>query len=329
LANDAANTNRDNLEALKLLGTVQMEAGDNTAAITTFTRITQKAPQSPGALLELALAQIADKQTDKARHNLQQAIQLKPDFIQAQDTLIRLELADKKVEGALQIARQIQGQQPTSPAGFDREGDIELSQKQYPLAVKAYEQALVKGAKSSGLIKLHHALVLAGESKVADQRLSAWITQNPKDVTVRSYSAEYFMASNHNQDAIAQYEAILKLAPQNILALNNLASLYQRENDNRALAMAEQAYRLAPNNVSIQDTLGWILVDQGQLPRATELLGKAAGAAPNKPTIRYHYGVALIKGGKKAEARKEIEAAIATGQKFADLEQAKALLKSM
>ena len=91
-----------------------MATGDKAASITTFTRMTQKAPQSPGALVQLALAQIADKQLGNARGNLQQALKLKPDFLQAQEALMRLELADNKPDAALQIARQIQAQQPKS-----------------------------------------------------------------------------------------------------------------------------------------------------------------------------------------------------------------------
>lgn len=330
LANEAVNNNPDSLAALNLLGATQMAIGDKAASITTFTRMTKKAPQSPGALLELALAQTADKQFGKARVNLQHALQLEPDFLQAQEALMRLELADNKPDAALLVTRQIQMQQSKSPIGFENEADILLIQKKYPQAVKAYEQALAKGAQSSAFTKLHHALLLAGDKNAADQRLSAWIKQNPKDATVRAYAAEYYMGSNRNRDAIAQYEELLKFAPKNALALNNLANLYQREKDNnRALTIAEQALKLVPENASVLDTLGWILIDQGQLPRATELLRKAATKVPKMATFRFHYGVALARGGKKAEARKELEAAIATGQKFPELEDAKALLKSL
>ena len=85
---------------------------------------------------------------------------------------------------------------------------------------------------------------------------------------MRTYAAEFYMASNRNRDAIAQYEEVLKLSPQNALALNNLANLYQREKDGRALATAEQALKLAPEHPGIQDTLGWILVEQGHYCRA-------------------------------------------------------------
>jgi putative PEP-CTERM system TPR-repeat lipoprotein len=329
VANEAVSANPDSLEALNLLGATQMATGDKAASVTTFTRMAQKAPQSPGVLLALARAQIFNKELGNARVNLQQALKVKPDFLQAQETLMWVELSDSKPDAALQIARQLQTQQPRSPTGFGNEGDILLTQKKYPQAVKAYELAISKGAGSSVLIKLHRAYLLAGDAKAADQRLAAWIKQHPKDAVVRTYAAEYYTSSNRNRDAIVQYEEALKLTPESALALNNLAGLYQREKDGRALATAEKALKLAPEHPGVQDTLGWILLEQGQLPRAVELLGKAAAKVPKAGPIRYHYGAALARVGKKAEARRELEAAIATGQKFPELEDAKALLKSL
>lgn len=329
LASAASSANPDNLQAMNLLGTTQLASGDNANAAATFGRITQKAPQSPDAYLRLAAAQIAAKQPATARAALKKAIQLKPDFLKAQDALIRLELAVKQPEAALQVARQIQIRQPKSPLGFDREGDIQLVQKRLPQAIKAYEQALARGAGTSGFIKLHRTLFVAGDAKAADQRLADWIKQNPNDVGARAYAADVYIQTNRNSEAVIQYEALLKANPKHVTALNNLASLYQREKDSRARGVAEQAYKLAPNHPGVQDTLGWILVEQGQLPRGIELLGKAATQLPKVGLVRYHYGSALARSGKKAEARKELEAAIASGQKFTALEDAKSLLKKL
>ena len=215
LANEAVNNNPDSLEALGLLGETQMATGDKAASITTFTRMTKKAPQSLGALLVLARAQIADKQLGDARVNLQQALKLEPDFFQAQEALMRLELLDNKPDAALQIARQIQMQQPKSPAGFEHEADIHLSQKRYPLAITAYEQALAKEAGASGLfIKLHRALAISGNAKTAEERMSLWRKQNPNDIAVRSYAAEYYLSTNQNHQAISEYEQLLKFPPK-------------------------------------------------------------------------------------------------------------------
>jgi len=306
-ARDAVTANPDNPEALNLLGSTQLTTGDTTNAVTTFTAMTKKASRSPDAFMRLALAQVANRDLAAARVSLQKALQLKPDHLQSQDALLSLELSDKKPEVAMRIARQIQTQFPALPLGYDREGDIHLDQKRLAQAIQSYETSLAKGAGSAGLAKLHRAYILAGNTQAAEQHLNDWLKQHPNDMAARNHAAEYYMFAGRIQDAIAQYEAIQRQHPDNALILNNLASLYQRQKDPRALATAEQALKLAPDNPAIQDTVGWMLVEQGKSARGLELLGKAAAAAPKAGMIRYHHAVALARNGHQAQARQELQ----------------------
>jgi len=88
--------------------------------------------------------------------------------------------------------------------------------------------------------------------------------------------------------------------------LNNLAVLYQKEKDPRALAVAEKAYTLAPEKADYADTLGWILVEQGKSARGLELLEKAARLEPKNPEVRVHLAYALAQTGQTKRAREEI-----------------------
>ncbi len=331
VAREAVNANPDNPEALNLLGSTQLTTGDRANAVTTFTALTKKASQSPDAFMRLALAQIANRDLDAARLTLQKALQLKPDHLESQDALLSLELSANKPEAAMKIARQIQAQFPNSPVGYVREADIHLEQKQIPQAIKSYEKAMDKGAGSAGLTKLHRAYVLAGNTKMAEQRLDGWLKQHPDDLNVRSHAAEYYMFAGRIPDAIVQYEAIQRQRPDNALILNNLASLYQRQKDPRALTTAEQALKLAPDNPAIQDTVGWMLVEQGKASRGLELLSKAAAAAPKVGLIRYHHAVALARSGSPEKARQELQQVLREFPQLpaAEAEAARKLLKSL
>ena len=86
---------------------------------------------------------------------------------------------------------------------------------------------------------------------------------------------------------------------------------------------------LRPDNGAITDTLGWLLVQQGQLQRGLELLRKAAVQAPNTPAIRYHLAVALAKVGATQEARDTLAELVNSGQAFRDLPKAKQLLQQL
>ncbi|MDO9219805.1 MAG: PEP-CTERM system TPR-repeat protein PrsT [Thiobacillus sp.] len=328
VANEAVNLSPDSPEALTLLGNTQMAVGDRTKAVVTFAKLAQKTDYSPDAFLQLAMAQVSNKQYKEARVSLQKALKLKADHLPSQEAMIRLEMTENKPEAALQIARVMQAQHPKSPLGYDREGDLHLAQNQIPQAVAAYQQALDKGAGAPGFVKLFRAQVIT-QPKVAEQRLNDWIQKSPRDAAVRAYAAEYFMRNGRNKEAIAQYEMVNRLAPNKVISLNNLANLYARENDSRALATAELAFKLAPENSVVQDTLGWILVGQGQAPRGLALLSKALAKAPKNPAIRYHHAAGLALTGNKAQARKEIEALLADKPQFSELGEAQALLKRL
>ncbi|MCP5278681.1 MAG: PEP-CTERM system TPR-repeat protein PrsT [Thiobacillus sp.] len=328
-AREAAAANSDDLNTLKLLGDTLLATGNLDPAIDTYTGITQKAPKSPEALLDLARAQLADGRVLPARENLRQALAIRPNFHPAKETLIRAEMADKQVESALGLARELQSQQPKSPSGFAAEADILWSQQRFPQAIKAYEQAFAKDPSTGRFVNLHRALMAANRVAEADQKLAAWLKQHPDDHSARLYAAESHMRGKRYNEAIVEYEALLKAGQGNAAVYNNLATLYQRGNDPRALATAEQAYKLAPDHPGVMDTLGWILVRQGKSARGLDLLAKASAQAPHVPTLRYHHGAALVRAGKKAEARKELEAAIFIKQKFPEEEEARALLSSL
>ena len=55
------------------------------------------------------------------------------------------------------------------------------------------------------------------------------------------------------------------------------------------------------------DTLGVILVDQGDNDRGVKVLKQAVAYAPKAPQTRLHLAEALIKTGDKAGAKTELE----------------------
>lgn len=328
VANETVNANPDHPAALNLLSAVQLAAGDTKGAEGTLTKLAQKTP-SPDAYHRLAMIKITERRINEARTALQKALQLNPNHLQSLDTLFRLSLAEKRPEVALQYARQIQAGHPHLAMGFINEGDVQFHIKNSQLAAKAYEQALQLQGDTYTLIKLHGALKLAGMNKEADSKLMAWLKAHPNDLVGRTYAAEHFMSVRRNPEAISQYEIIIKKVKNNPLILNNLANLYLTEADPRALATAEMAYKLAPENPDILDTLGWILVEKGQAQRGLGYLRKALSKAPKVPSTRYHYGVALAKTKDAVGAQAQLEGLLKESAKFPEIDQAKALLRQL
>jgi putative PEP-CTERM system TPR-repeat lipoprotein len=256
-------------------------------------------------------------------------LQLKPDYVEAAFLLAGLEVRIGRYSEALRLGKQLQASLPKSPAGFVIEGDVLASQERYAEAAKAYEKAFALQQNAVLAVKLHSAQTRAGGGPQADAILQEWLKLHPDDIGVRHYFAEVNLRGGQNKAAIEQYELILKQDPNNLLALNNLANLYQTENDARARDVAERAYKLMPDAAGIADTLGWILVEQGNTPRGLKLVQQAAAKDPQNPEVRYHLGAALAKSGDKVRARRELEALLAGDQKFPQREAAETLLRQL
>ena len=329
IAREAQAANPNDAQALAVLGTAQLFAGEIENAVVTYKNLAKLVPKSPEMHYRLALAQTAAQNLDSARASLNKALALKPRYLDAKILLGKVELAAGRHGEALNIAQQIQKQQPESASGFVLQGDILMAQKQFVPALKAYEKALT--INNSGLlaVKVHNALRGGGHAQEADVRLIQWLKDHPSDVPARAYLAALYMRTAQNKQAIEQYEVVLQNDPKNTLALNNLALLYQQGNDPRALSTAEQAYQNKLDSPEIMDTLGWIMIEQGRTASGLALLQKAVEMVPASTAIRYHWAVALAKSGDTVRARRELADLLAKEKSFPERQEVQALLKQL
>ncbi|CAH1084763.1 XrtA/PEP-CTERM system TPR-repeat protein PrsT [Candidatus Nitrotoga sp. 1052] len=329
LAQKLQGSNSSNPEALNILGQAQFVNGDKPAALATYNRLAAMKPDSAPAQFLIAAVHMAMQNQPAASDALKKALSLQPDYLEAQLALASLEASKGNYEQALAIARQIQKKSEKSPIGFVLEGDVLMAQKKPDLAVKAYEQAFTISKSGPLIVKLHSSLSHAGKGKEAGSRLTQWLKEHPADTETRIYLAGTYLAEKKNKEATEQYETILRQEPKYVPALNNLAWLYQQEKDPRALEYAEKANQLTPDNPAILDTLGWILVEQGNTSRGLPLLQKASSLAPKAAEIQYHLVLGLVKSGDKPKARKELEHLLDTKKNFSKIEEARALLKQL
>lgn len=329
VAERAAASSPENPQFLELLGAAQMSAGQKEQSLASYRKLVTLQPQSPLALYALASAQARAGESGAAEASLKQALKLKPDFAEAQAALVPLYLQAKRYAEAMAIAQRFQKQSPAMPGGYLLEGDVLMAEMKHSQAVKVYERALSLGKNSTLLLKLVGAYGLAGNPQAGDARLAKWLKESPEDELVRMHAGEAALKRANFKESITHYEWLLKSRPDNVVALNNLAWAYAQVKDARALETAERAYKLAPENASVGDTLGSLLIEGGDAQRGVALLEKAAKTAPDVPEIRYHLAQGWIKIGDKSKARGELERALSLNGKFSNHEDARKLLKQL
>jgi putative PEP-CTERM system TPR-repeat lipoprotein len=318
----------ENLALLDALGRAQLAANEQNQALATFNKIAALQPKSPQGPLRIADVYMTMKNNEGALQSLRRALAVQPDLLQAQRGVIALELAAKRPKEAMIVAREVQKQRAEQAIGHALEGDIEALQGRWPAAIAAYRTALTKKEGELVAPKLHSALVTAGTRTAADLMAAEWIKTHPKDAAFLSYLGDTAIAQRDWAQAESRYQAVLKLQPNNVAALNNVAWSAMQQDKPGALALAQKANTLVPDQPALMDTLALALAKDKQIDKAIELQKKAVSLQPQNNALRLTLAKLLLQSGDKAGAKAELEALAKLGEGFRDRAEVDQLLKT-
>lgn len=303
-------------EILGVAGQVFQLAGDTNQALSAYNKLANLLPNNPQAYLRIAEIQLAAKNNQAARDTLTKGLTNQPDSLPLQRAQIMLNVAEGRFNDALTIARAIQKAQPKEAAGYLLEGDVQLAQKAWKEAAAAYRTGL-KAAPTSDLAgRLYIAQFQGGQTAEASGTADSWIKAHPNDHAFRLFIADLANKRKDYATAVTHYRAVLAAAPKNPAVLNNLAWSLGQLHDPKAISYAEEANKLAPNQPAIMETLGSLYVAQGNIAPGVDLLAKAVALEPQNNDIRLSYAKALLKAGKKTEAKQALDTLSKLGNAF-------------
>lgn len=314
--------------SLDLLAQAASAAGQQAQALDNLQKLALLRPLEPDVHLRIARTALAISQKATALQAARKAIALDPGREDALLLASALLLDQRAFEEARKLARSVQQRQPSAGIGFKLEGDALLEEGKATDAVTQYERAYALQRSGPLAIALHRALHAAGKEDVAGQQMRGWLGEHPSDQPTRLYYASHLLQQAQFSAAQREYELILQRDPDNVLALNDLAWALLQTGDGDAIRPAERAYRLAPANPAVADTLAWILAESGKPARALPLLKKALETAPASADIRLHYAHALFRSGDKRAARSQCEQLLAI-QGFAHRTEVEGLLAKL
>jgi len=224
----------------------------------------------------------------------------------------------------------VQQQRPQDAVGWLMAGDIEASRQGWPAAAAAYQQAFKLAPVTAVAVKVHAALQQAGNAKEAEQFAQTWQAKQPKDVVFPLYLADTALAAGDYAAADKRLQAVLKIQPDNAVALNNLAwAELQLKRTDDALRNAERANTLAPKQPPFMDTLAAIQSARGEHAKAIELQTQALALQPANAGYRLNLAKIYIAAGDKAKARAELQELAKLGDKFAGQAEAGKMLKAL
>jgi putative PEP-CTERM system TPR-repeat lipoprotein len=319
----------DHAAFLSLLIQAQLENHEPRKAAATAGLFIRNQPRSPMAHYLLARAQAESQDTANMRKALETALALDPKFLPARYTLVKLLVAEKKMPEAAAALETLAREFPDTIEVLALQGWFATARNQPKEAVAAYRAAFGKLRNTRTLADLALAEWQAEDRNGAVATLEDWLRSYPADVRARIMVAEFYLVQKQDEAAIRHLEAVLKIQPQNVLAMNNLAWLYRKTAPEKALEVAQWAAAVAPKSPTVLDTLAMIELDRGQTDKALKLLKRAVEFAPrHKPTL-YHLALALDRAGRHADAARVLKGLLADPKSFPEKPEAQALLDQL
>jgi tetratricopeptide (TPR) repeat protein len=187
----------------------------------------------------------------------------------------------------------------TTPAMLDALGLALLRLPLLPEEVPPEKRDLVQLAGRAG------ALRIGMLKDAADEAFKELVSRYPDTPNVH-YMYGTYLAFDHPDEAIEQFQLELTHSPRHVLARVQLAQeLIKRGDFAAARPYATEAARLDPRNFMARRVLGQIKLQAGDLAAAIVDLEVAAKLEPSSPSVRFHLARAYRRAGRTADAQRE------------------------
>ncbi|HWG97069.1 MAG TPA: tetratricopeptide repeat protein, partial [Nitrospira sp.] len=321
----------NNLVLLNLLFQLQMYEKEWNGMQETLTRLRTAGADSVKADLAEGHVAVAQQQWGKAEAAYRQAIKRRPQAAEPLLALVQLGVRRGQMHQVQATLETLLTEQPTHPFAAGFLGEVFLVKGDTAAAMSRFEAA-TKLNPTWTLPWIHLARHFYAKQQI--DAGDAWVRKaleaSPTNESLRMILATSLGGRGRVDEAIAQYEFILKDHPKSLWAANDLAStLLDRKGDpdslQRAMALTRDFERHASNPYFL-DTLGWTHLKLGHHQDALRLVKQAMIKAPGHPVLNFHLGVIYAQSGERKEARTHLVHALQNKQTFPWTEEAKATL---
>jgi tetratricopeptide (TPR) repeat protein len=261
------------------LGIIALREKKYSQAQEYFQKVYHEGDQDVSPLAGLVTSMVAQNNYAAALNLLAEQEKRNPDSVPTQTLTAATAQAAGKFDLARSELQKVADEAPNSAEVQLRIGELERRRKNYKAAIEAFERARQLDPKNKSI----DALIGVVEDESGDKAA-----------------------------AVASYRRALAENPDNPLLMNNIAYLLTETGGDLAEAnrLASQGLRKVPRNPAMQDTLGWVELQQGNVSAALPVFSSLTKENPDNATYRYHYAVALMRSGDRAAAKQQLEAAL-------------------
>ena len=309
---DRNNLNAQLLESAALAG--QKKYGDSKALLNALVKAS---PSSPEIHFQLGMVALAEGRYKDAEDSFKRAYELNPANSRPLMGMVETYLAQHKPDAALQLLLAESKKAPNRMDLLVGLGITATRAGRFDDAVGYYQRVLDgmdKNSRSRGEIYLRmgDAYRLKGDDNNAIATLQKARTALPENENVLISLALTLDKAGRRPEAQKVYETIIRMNPNNGMALNNLAYLMVESglDSDVALSYAQRAKQLMPDLPEVTDTLGWIYLKKAQYDYAVNAFQDLVAKAPGHSTFHYHLAMAYKQKGDKGKAISELREAL-------------------
>ncbi len=329
------------------LGRICLVKDQPELAVQLASEILELQPDSIAGAMLKATALLRTKNGRLARGLLEQILKRQPDNRQAQYLLATLNAQEKKFREAEPVLRRLSEAAPDDPRYWWALTQLYVAQGRTDQALETLTRRLETDPRSLD-VRLARATVAANARRYAAaiDDFTEILKDHPNDARVHErLGTTYYLTGNlpaaerhyrkahelnprslsatlrlallagevgRKEEAKVLLREVLNMAPDHPVALNNLADLLAESpaDLDEALNLAQQAYRKAPDNAKIAETLGTIYVKKNLSDEAIRIFDQLARRHPGQPRLQYQLAMAHLQKGDKEHAREILEKAL-------------------
>jgi tetratricopeptide (TPR) repeat protein len=387
LNDEILKANPHDVDALVYKAQVQLRQNNAAGAIGSLQNALHNDPDNAAAHYQLGRAFAQQNNENQAESEWREAVRIRPDLTDALNSLAAMELRRGDVDALLRTAQQIIAARPyvadgyifrgvaerarlryadaeqdlqkaatlapQSPFPYVQLGYVRRSQRQYPEAIKFFQQALDRDAASSDALqgmmdtyleeKEPDLAIAAAKTQIAKSPntsgfydlLGTALDQNKRDL--QGAEAAFVKAvevDKNNGDAIlklgqvevalgsmdkalAMYQEHLKQNPRDVAVYILAGEMYaSKGNWDQAKAMYQQALTVEPDQPLASNNLAYVMLDHGgNVDVAMGLAQTARRGMPDSPIVADTLGWAYYHKGIYQSAISQFQEALRLGEK--------------
>ncbi|MFB0935817.1 MAG: PEP-CTERM system TPR-repeat protein PrsT [Propionivibrio sp.] len=302
LASEGEAAQPDSVAMIALVATSNEATGNYEQAVKKYGLLTARFPDRIDWATTYAMSLAHAGRSSEAITFLRKLIASRADEPAPYRTLAMLQIDAKQEDAALTTAAMLRDRPKLRISGFLLLGDVYAKVGKRDEAIKAYAEVGKAGENDVARVRKIELLDRLDASAYAGGELNTWLASSPNNIAALSLAARRASAKGDYATAAGCLERIVRLEPQNPIALNDLAWSYAQIRNPEALAVAKKALELAPENPEVLDTLAEAQAVAGLKDEAVGSLRRALAIAPGLPGVRIHLAELLIAKGSKKEA---------------------------